>query len=371
MRPRVLAALLAGAMWGHDAWAGPPTMVHTKDGSVYYGDLVERVVGDHVTLILATSVIKKFPWKDIDESPVVLPAQASEPPEPAPHEVVRTKNGSMYYGEVIEKIIGSHITLKLETGELKTFDDEDIDVTPPRRTSFNIPLEPAPVVNERTLNGSIYHGQVIERVVGDHVTLKLETGAIKTLAWEDLEESRRPPPPRPPPVRPAVELTFASNDPRAVLQQHVLDGSDDGFGDVCTAPCEKRLRPDAVYRVVVPGEVTMAGFRLPSSHEDHVVATLHPRGRLIAGVVTAIVALPVQIVGIGLAYAASSAPTYSVTRYGFAPVDNSGLGIAAVTLNAVAPAILAVGIALFLSSMSTVHVNDRRVARVLNEGLRF
>ena len=47
---------IASSAWGR----GPPTVIHTKDGSVYYGELVERVAFDHVTILNTAGEIKRF-----------------------------------------------------------------------------------------------------------------------------------------------------------------------------------------------------------------------------------------------------------------------------------------------------------------------
>jgi hypothetical protein len=41
-----------------------------KSGAVYQGELVEKVPGDHLTLKLATGEIKNFGWNELDDTPI-------------------------------------------------------------------------------------------------------------------------------------------------------------------------------------------------------------------------------------------------------------------------------------------------------------
>jgi hypothetical protein len=87
--------------------------------------------------------------------------------------------------------------------------------------------------------------------------------------------------------------------------------------------------------------------------------------------VLAVASLPTQIVGIGMALALGNAPTYQSTANSFAPIDNTGLAVATVAVNVLAPVALAVGIALILTSVSSVKDNDAHVARLGPDGLHF
>jgi len=70
------ALALAGALCASSALADE---LKTKDGSTYRGDLVERVNGDHVSLRLASGEVRAVPWSQIDfGSPP--PARRSEFP---------------------------------------------------------------------------------------------------------------------------------------------------------------------------------------------------------------------------------------------------------------------------------------------------
>jgi hypothetical protein len=45
-----------------------------------------------------------------------------------------------------------------------------------------------PIVKVRLKNGDIYSGSIVERVAGDHITIRTVTGKLQTVAWDDLAE---------------------------------------------------------------------------------------------------------------------------------------------------------------------------------------
>lgn len=151
---------------------------------------------------------------------------------------VVTKDGSMYRGEVLEYTIGSHIVLKLSSGDSKRIVWDDIDqVSPPRPKSPSgaapsspppsspppsspPPSSPPPTATapspptasspappassgplipsgfERTVqirDNITYFGEVMEYEVGSHLILKLGDGSLKRISWA---EAKRISPPR-------------------------------------------------------------------------------------------------------------------------------------------------------------------------------
>jgi hypothetical protein len=349
--PCLLAAVLASASpaWGR----GPPTVVHTKDGSVYYGDLVERVVDDHVTILNAAGEIKRFPMKDIDPSPIPV-ARLYQPPPPAPPPTatVRTKNGSVYYGEIIEKVVGDHVTLRLETGQVKTLGWEDVDLSPapPPRS---VPRAPAPIENVWLANGGFYRGTLLERVKGDHVTVQLVTGAVVTVAWRDLARRR--------PGRPKeneVLVDFKASPSGAKLERKI----DVGWETLCVDSCAEFMRPRGVYRVTGEGRVPSAEFALARHNDSHVSASLGPLDARAGGIALTAVGAPAVTVGIVMLFVATGA-----NRYG----DKTSLDAATIAVNLIGTAMLVTGITLIALAKSSVTVNGTQVATLGPRGLRW
>jgi hypothetical protein len=78
VHPRFMALALRFALIACGATAmgdDQSLVVQTKAGATYRGELVERVPGDHITLKLATGEIKRFSWNEI-EVPAPVPTSA-------------------------------------------------------------------------------------------------------------------------------------------------------------------------------------------------------------------------------------------------------------------------------------------------------
>lgn len=102
-------------------------------------------------------------------------------------------------------------------------------------------------------NGASYHGELVERVPGDHVTLRLATGDIKTFAWSEVASA--PSSAASPPTSPVPDggTWVHLRAPDAVLERalgssETASGHADHFELVCAAPCD-RVVPRGVYRV--------------------------------------------------------------------------------------------------------------------------
>jgi hypothetical protein len=321
---------------------GPPAMIHTKDGSVYYGELVERVEtkGDeHVTILLATGVPKRIALKDVDPSPVSLPVMPREE-HTVPTVTVRTLNGSAYHGELVERVAGEHVILKLDTGDMKTIDWADIDQSPPPPPR-SAPHEDAPVENVRTKNGSIYHGEIIEKVMRDHVTIKLATDEVKTIEWQDIALTE---------TAPTVTsrartttLVVNADDGNAVLERLDADGI---FTAVCHAPCEE-TSPMGTYRVTGPGLVPTPPFQ--TSGNTHVFATMTSSTTKTAAVVTSASGGGLLFTGFLLLLADLGTSSYAS--------DKSGLDWATGTIMTMGSLTFLVGMSLLAVAKSDVKLS--------------
>ena len=336
--------------------AGPATVVHTKDGSVYYGTLVERVVDDHVSILLATGEVKRFAMKDIDPRPApASPLYRVPPSQDAPRETVRTKDGSVYYGSVVERVVGDHVTLELETGALQRVAWSDVD-TAPAPSPPPAPRTPGPIENVSTVFGSMYHGEILERVVGDHVTIRLESGRIKVIPWKDVDLGG---PRARPPADDNVMVDFVATPANAHLQQSV-DGE---WQDVCAGACYQAVSRRSLYRVAGEGLVSTKSFHLEQSTDSRVVAKLGSSAESAGGVGCLILAVPTLFVGAGFIGAAGSQSSY----YG----ENTAFDVGTILLNVAGAALLAAGIYLDVHSRSSVALNGSTLARIATEGVRF
>ncbi len=155
--------------------APPFEIVRTIDGSVYIGEVVEKIRDDHIALKNATGAIRFIRARDID--PNAAPVAKAEERE----ETVRTIDGSEYCGVLIERVVGEHVVVRVRTGALRTIPWRELDLYPPP------PIRRAPDVETvHTSQGNEFHGDVIERVFQHHIVLKLPSGDLKSIAWDDL-----------------------------------------------------------------------------------------------------------------------------------------------------------------------------------------
>jgi hypothetical protein len=244
------------------------------------------------------------------------------------------------------------------------------------------------VESVQTKDGSVYRGELVERVVNDHVTLKLATGEIKTIAWSDIKPSEtRPPPPRPPD---GVAITFESDEPRATLQRYVGSGnvavdyvtpygttvgSGDAdlalFQDVCTSPCSQHIAPGGRFRVGGEGLVPTDSFTLKADEPSQISASMSSRGKRTAGKYLTITGIAPTLVGaifLGVAPSESSvAPCAGCVNMQASMFLWGGI------VTGVGATMLTIGIVLWATSGSSAIVNGVHVGhvRLAPQGLVF
>jgi hypothetical protein len=201
----------------------------------------------------------------------------------------------------------------------------------------------------QTRNGQLYRGEILERVVGDHVTIRLSTGEIRRIEWADLAPAPAPTPaPAPPPVvaapppapvrpPPAARVDFRADTEGTELQQLAAWGSSEqgtptGLGiwssqddascrtTVCRAPCSMMVDPYGRYRVAGPGLLPSASFSL-SSPANTVDARMNSHARRNAGrVLSLFVGMPITLVGVViLGFGAAASSEFSQVPTGACP----------------------------------------------------
>ncbi|MBX3188036.1 MAG: hypothetical protein KF819_13525 [Labilithrix sp.] len=124
-------------------------------------------------------------------------------------------------------------------------------------------------------DGSSMRGELVERIIGDHVTIKLATGEIRVIPWAAIRSDAQRPAPPAPPAQGTVELN--SNKDGTVLQKLVSTGTGYGYAGaravaiafehyepVCTAPCTAAYDPNGTYVVAGDGVTPSDKFHIPS-----------------------------------------------------------------------------------------------------------
>jgi hypothetical protein len=223
-----------------------------------------------------------------------------------------------------------------------------------------------------TIDGSTYRGQLVENVVGSHVTLKLATGEIRRIEALDVkrQEPETPPPPAPPTqvsqgtpgptpnvvLGPAVTAAFpglagllappvadytgadavrVTLDPQGygygllvmgpTLEQRIEGGSGNRWRQVCNSPCNAAIDARAEYRVRggmsstwdPPDMMGSAAFHISPSPQEQ---TLRVDGKASAWRVLGWIFTPLSaafFIPAGMALTNGFGPTSDGFRFGF------------------------------------------------------
>jgi hypothetical protein len=252
-----------------------------------------------------------------------------------------------------------------------------------------------------TKNGDVYRGEIVERVSGDHITIKLATGETKRIEWKDVErdsmaakaagddrksdesksdetsdESKNGESPKEKATKPKPRKAVAEKDEHEDWPRVRIDGDSDvelqrnvGVSEsgrltamhyeiVCRAPCNIAVEPGAGYRLHQSGHRSTDTFAI--SGDSTLKPNLKSNGAYAAGWV--FLGLGVTAVVTGLAIyvtdnAASGSTSYSSSGYGSSkPADASGNNTGTgVMIAGVVVAVL--GIVLLASSSSSVEIS--------------
>jgi len=244
----------------------------------------------------------------------------------------------------------------------------------------------------RTKDGSIFRGELVEKVVNDHVTIKMATGEVKRIEWDDIE-TKPPPParpqPEPKPEAEVVVVSFTSDDPKATLQRYVGSGdvavdyvtpygttvaTGDAelslYRDVCSSPCTQHVSPEGRFRVAGEGLIPTESFTLSKGGPNHVAASMSSRGKRTAGkVLTIYTGAPITVVGALLLLAGAAAQPGAPCA---GCVDaHASLLLWGGIVGGVGATMLTIGIILWATSGSSATLNGETVALRLPGHMRL
>jgi hypothetical protein len=227
-------------------------------------------------------------------------------------------------------------------------------------------------VGVATKDGAIYRGVLVERVPGDHVTLKLASGDIRRFAWADVvdvatapekekdkEKEAEAPEPKPPLVHldvdgePGIRL-----ERRQTASEGWTLSVPPGYAYVelwevsCVAPCKTVVDMNSIYRVNGRTATASHDFTLPAGH-DHLKLHLESRSAILHGLgFTAIVGGTVLALAGGSSVIAAPAVSDSSVATAVRGVGVVGLVVGLVALGA--------GIPTFILTYSRAHTEDGR-----------
>ncbi|MFI5300107.1 MAG: hypothetical protein ACHREM_18625 [Polyangiales bacterium] len=244
-------------------------------------------------------------------------------------------------------------------------------------------------VTVRTKSGDVYRGELVERVTGDHITIKLATGEIRTIAWADLATeptARATAPTRASaPSTSTARGTFVHIDSTTsglTLQRRtgaVAEGTasipgtwatvtveSEVWQDVCAAPCDREVPSSrGGYRVYAPGEkpddVDIAGARVD------IHASLHGRGVDKLAAYTLGFGGFLAVVGTLTALVESTDHSNDIAYGGTTPTAGSSPSFGPKIL-AAAGVFVVLGIVIFVANKNSVSVDEHVGAATLPLG---
>lgn len=125
-------------------------------------------------------------------------------------------------------------------------------------------------------SGATVRGELVEKIPGQKLVLKLATGEVRTVEWGEIvstDEATPPAPtaPGPPPEESGRVTVHAESDwDGAELQENtglaVVSGPGvraEAYRRLCASPCDAIVSPNAVLRFEGPGMNPSPAFRLP------------------------------------------------------------------------------------------------------------
>lgn len=271
-------------------------------------------------------------------------------------------------------IIGSAVFLLALTGPAAAEDTAQPAAQEGARSERSATVASDAVVVE-TADGSLLRGTVVEKVPGNHVTVRLITGETRRIEWTDV--ARLAPDPRPTPspggtLAPdsgaperKVHVIFTSDHDLAVLERRVAA---DDWTPVCSGRCSTDVPASGIYRVNGTGVVQSNQFRLPEGRDSATVdASVGTTTQSGWGAILAVTGGGLALVGL-VAVGAGVAGLNGVHRYGDpTPVSDStwrtvAIAGGALTLGGIAMGIG--GLSMIFSNATRVHV-ARGTARAM------
>jgi hypothetical protein len=213
-------------------------------------------------------------------------------------------------------------------------------------------------------NGGILRGTIIDAIPNAQARIQLATGEIATVPWPEINRIEHstspsaPAPTTPSTTTPAKPTTPPPGKPSATAYVHLEapDGArlqvlDDGWQDVCTAPCDRPLPLEKEYRISGSGIKDSSSFGIRAQNGQHVTITVNAAstGWFIFGAIAAPVGLVVGYLGLIIGVVATAADSVS------GPQTGPAAGVAATgwTMFGVGVVMVVGGIVLLVTNWKT------------------
>ena len=221
-------------------------------------------------------------------------------------------------------------------------------------------------------DGTVMQGELVEKVPGDHITIKLATGEVRTIRWSALAPAPVAAPVAQQPMLPAgqqagptVHVLIDGDRPGVTLVRITDMGvvsAYTGYGTaygafeqtrpVCMAPCQADLDANGMYRIAGGGITPTSAFGLPASQPGQAVR-LHVH----AGSIGARVGGLWLIIG-GISFAIAGGTLAALAAAESSISSDTGLLASGVVIGGLGVVALVIGIVLIAGSGTSVVTDE-------------
>src|SRR5262249_19038908 len=145
-------------------------------------EVLEYEVGSHLLLKLATGDRRRIPWAEAKRISPPRNRDDAESVEHSPERTVFMADGSKVRGELVEALLGEYTVLKLPSGQIRRINWKDA-----KRILLPLPPgkpSPLPTTSELLVqidNGSRIQGEYFEYVPDDHLILRHASGRFRII----------------------------------------------------------------------------------------------------------------------------------------------------------------------------------------------
>jgi hypothetical protein len=160
----------------------------------------------------------------------ILVSSANAKAQTAPYFVV-TNDGSSYQGDLVENVVGQHVTIRLASGELRTFQAADVKAQGNVGSSATVTLPNGASVTQQQADALTALAQIRAQALAQSLTVTPGTPGAPPVAYTGPDAVQ-------------IHITKA-NDSEGTL----LGETPSGWQPVCTMPCTTTVDPKVDYKL--------------------------------------------------------------------------------------------------------------------------
>ena len=162
--------------------------VVTRDGLVYFGEVVGWDVGAFITIKLATGERRKISWAEAKKMSPMRSSKDKSDDLGSPERTIHLRDGSTVKGELVESLITDHTTLRLADGQLRVVPWKEAKrIMGPRPMS----VQTIPVKGELGIvlsTGEKLQAEYFQYTEDEQLIVRLVTGGYRSIAIGQIKK---------------------------------------------------------------------------------------------------------------------------------------------------------------------------------------